>query len=123
MPPQRSPPPPLAHQDVITLHDRDRSRGSVNPRGFCGGGVSMVRGRGVRGRDNSLRSRSCWDWSNKRAQGLISLASAFSNVSGILSQARHITRDMSPSYDDTRHFQVPAYTKKKSDNGKTDVTR
>ena len=44
---------------------RDRSRGSVNPCGFSRGGVSMVRGRGVSGRDNSLHSRSGWDWSNE----------------------------------------------------------
>ena len=48
-----------------------------------------------------------------QAGRLISLASPFSNVSGISSQARHITRDISPSYDDTRHLQVPAYAKKK----------
>ena len=113
------PPNPPRRDHPPRGRGRDCSRGTANPRGFSRGGVNRVRGRGVRGRDNSLRSRSGWDWSNdnmsllERAQSLISLASAFSNVSGISYQARHITRDMSPSYDDTRHFEVPAYAKKK----------
>ena len=98
LPPTR---PPRRDHHFKRDSGRDRSRSSVNPRGFSRGEVNIVRGRGVRGRDNSLRSRSGWDWSNdnmaslERAQSLISLASAFSNVSGISSQARHNTRDMS----------------------------
>ena len=107
-------PPPRPPKRDHPARGHDRSRGSANPRGFSRGGV---KGRGIRG--HSLHSRSGLDMSNddmaslERAKNLISLVSAFSNVSGISSQARHNTRDMSPSYDDTRHFQVPAYTKKK----------